>query len=227
MTDATLPEDAAQKPPPDAAGKPNEAPARKPRRVTADDGDTFQTLKALWPYLWPHDRFDLKVRVVLALIVLIIAKVINVGVPYLFKFATDALAGTPDLSGQDGFMLAVLGAPVLLVLAYGVARVSVMGFQQLRDGLFAKVSMNVVRKLGQETFDHLHKLSLRFHLARRTGGLSRIIERGTTGIETVVRFTILSIFPTMIEFVLAAIVIGLQFDWRYLLVLFGMMVGYV
>ncbi len=226
MTDATLPDDA---PKPDGAhaAKPEDASVRKGRRVSAEDGDTFQTLKALWPYLWPHDRNDLKVRVILALFVLIIAKVINVGVPYLYKWATDALAGTPDLTGREGWTLALLGAPVLIVIAYGVARVAVMGFQQLRDALFAKVSMNVVRKLGQETFDHLHKLSLRFHLARRTGGLSRIIERGTTGIESVVRFTILSIFPTMIEFVLAAAVIAYQFDWRYLVVLLGMMVGYV
>ena len=202
-------------------------PDRARGRVSARDGDTVETLRALWPYLWPHDRFDLKVRVMLALAVLVVSKLINVGVPFLFKWATDALAGETDLSGQSAWVAAILAAPVLLVLAYGAARIVMMGLQQLRDALFAKVSMHVVRKLGQETFDHLHKLSLRFHLARRTGGLSRVIERGTQAIETVVRFTILSIFPTIIEFVLAAAVIVWQFDWRYLLVLMLMIVGYV
>ena len=217
--------DAAQ--PTAATATAKSAPPRTRGRVSAQDGDTAETLRALWPYLWPHDRADLKARVVLALVVLVVSKLINVAIPFLFGWATDALAGDTERAAQGGMVAFLLGVPLLVVLGYGVARVVMLSLQQLRDALFAKVSMNVVRKLGQETFDHLHKLSLRFHLARRTGGLSRIIERGTQGIETVVRFTILSIFPTIVEFALAAAVIVWRFDWRYLLVLVAMIVGYV
>ena len=218
--------DAASSTHPGQDGAPSAGDARRRARVSAEDANTWETLQALWPYLWPHDRADLKLRVVAALFVLLIAKLINVAVPYLFKFATDALAGDLDPATADGAIFALLATPVMIVLAYGAARIAMMGLQQLRDALFAKVSMNVVRQLGQRTFDHLHRLSLRFHLSRRTGGLSRVIERGTNGIETVVRFTILSIFPTIVEFALAAAAIAWSFDWRYLVVLLGMVVGY-
>ncbi|MCB1427445.1 MAG: metal ABC transporter permease, partial [Notoacmeibacter sp.] len=149
--------------------------------------------------MWPAGRPDLKMRVVWAAFFLVVAKLVLMLVPYFFKWATDALNGEGDLPG--GLPVFLL-APVALVLAYNIARVGQQGFNQLRDALFARVSQYAVRQLAHRTFVHMHKLSLRFHLERRTGGLSRIIERGTKGIETIVRFTILNTAPTIIEFAL-------------------------
>ena len=120
-------------------------------------------------------------------------------VPYFFKWATNALDGslTPPAAIPP-----ILVAPVMLVVAYNVVRVVQLGFNQLRDALFARVGQHAVRQLAYQTFVHMHELSLRFHLERRTGGLSRIIERGTKGIETMVRFTILNTLPTILEFAL-------------------------
>ncbi|MCC2113464.1 MAG: hypothetical protein KDJ16_15630, partial [Hyphomicrobiales bacterium] len=154
-------------------------------RVTAREGSTFSAIRALWPYIWPANRSDLKVRVALALMVLVLAKVVTVLVPYLFKWATDALTGAQ--SGTTLTALALVTVPVALVIAYSVGRVLMVGFNQLRDALFAKVGQHAVRQLAYKTFVHMHELSLRFHLQRRTGGLSRIIERGTKGIESIVR----------------------------------------
>ena len=189
----------------------------KPPRVSAERGALLNTLANLWPYMWPAGRPDLRLRVVVAILTLVTAKVVTVGVPYLFKWATDALAG--DGTSREGLMRALLAAPIMLVLAYGVGRVLMMVLSQLRDALFAEVGQHAVRTLANQTFRHLHGLSLRFHLERRTGGLSRVIERGTNGIETVVRFTILNGVPTILEFALLAVVIGWQFDWRYVAVL--------
>src|SRR5687768_12137801 len=162
--------------------------------------------------MWPPDRRDLKLRLVWATVLLFVAKGVLVLVPYFFKWATDALAGdatsTPPL---PDFLL----APVILVIAYNVMRIVQLGFTQLRDALFARVGQHAVRQLAYRTFVHLHQLSLRFHLERRTGGLSRIIERGTTGIETIVRFTILNTLPTILEFALTAGVIWYQFGLSY------------
>ena len=194
-------------------------------RVTADEGSTFSAIQALWPYIWPANRRDLKVRVALALAVLVLAKVVTVLVPYLFKWATDALTGAQ--SGTTLTTLALVTVPVALVIAYGVGRVMMVGFNQLRDALFAKVGQHAVRQLAYKTFVHMHELSLRFHLQRRTGGLSRIIERGTKGIEIIVRFTILMTIPTVLEFALMAGVVSYQFDWRYLVVLVVMIWLYV
>jgi ATP-binding cassette subfamily B protein len=136
-------------------------------------------------------------------------------IPYTFKWATDALNGT---SIQGVALPAFLLAPVAMVIAYNVARIVSTGFNQLRDALFASVGQYAVRKLAYRTFVHLHELSLRFHLERRTGGLSRVIERGTKGIETIVRFTLLATAPTVIEFGLTALILGLGYGWKYLAV---------
>src|SRR5690606_7211979 len=148
----------------------------------------LRTLGNLWPYMWPADRPDLKLRVVLASLFLVAAKLVLMLVPYFFKWATDALAG----DGLPSWLTAMLLPPVMLVIGYNVVRVAQLAFNQLRDALFARVGQYAVRVLANRTFVHLHKLSLRFHLERRTGGLSRVIERGTKGIETIVRFTILN-----------------------------------
>src|SRR5690606_28858774 len=135
--------------------------------VSADSGSMFRTLANLWPYMWPSDRPDLTSRVVVALVFLILAKVILLLVPYFFKWATNSLSGE---GGAPAWIPAALAGPVMLVVAYNVVRVAQLGFNQLRDALFARVGQNAVRQLAYRTFVHLHALSLRFHLERRTGG---------------------------------------------------------
>ncbi|MEM1049340.1 MAG: ABC transporter ATP-binding protein/permease [Pseudomonadota bacterium] len=184
-----------------------------PKKVTADRGEMVSTLRNLWPYIWPKDRPDLKRRVLIAFVALILAKIITVIVPYTYKWATDALVAPGD-EGGFGFP-AFVTVPVMLVIAYGMGRILMMVFNQIRDALFAKVGQHAVRQLAYRTFVHMHRLSLRFHLQRRTGGLSRIIERGTKGIEVIVRFTILNTIPTIIEFGLMAVVVAYQFDLSY------------
>ncbi len=185
------------------------------KTVSADSGTTFKTLLNLWPYMWPADRADLKARVVWATFYLFVAKFVLIAVPYFFKWATNALAGdhapAPPL---PDFLL----APVMLVIAYNVVKLVQLGFNQLRDALFAQVGQHAVRQLAYKTFVHMHNLSLRFHLERRTGGLSRIIERGTKGIETIVRFTILNTLPTILEFALTAVIFAVAYGWLYVVV---------
>lgn len=185
------------------------------KTVSADQGNPFGTLKNLWPYMWPADRPDLKMRVLWATLFLLLSKLVLISVPYFFKWATDALNGKPDVVS---WMPALIATPVMLVIAYNVVKIVQWGFNQLRDALFARVGQHAVRQLAYKTFVHMHELSLRFHLERRTGGLSRVIERGTKGIETIVRFTILNTAPTLIEFALTAVIFGVAYGWSYVLV---------
>ncbi|TJV42081.1 MAG: ATP-binding cassette domain-containing protein [Mesorhizobium sp.] len=184
-------------------------------KTVSADTSTLTTLRNLWPYMWPADRADLRARVTWATLLLVVAKVTLVAGPYFFKWATDALAGgfkTPP--PLPSFLL----APVMLVVAYNVLRLVQLGFNQLRDALFARVGQHAVRQLAFRTFVHMHQLSLRFHLERRTGGLSRIIERGTKGIETIVRFIMLNTAPTILEFALTAGIFGFTYGWKYVAV---------
>ena len=185
------------------------------KTVSADSANPIETIANLWPYMWPADRIDLKLRVVWATVILVIAKMVLILVPYFFKWATDALNNKPDALG---FLPQFLTGAVMLVLAYNLARLLQAGLNQLRDALFASVGQHAVRQLAYKTFVHMHQLSLRFHLERRTGGLSRIIERGTKGIETIVRFTILNSVPTLIEFLLTAVIFWWGYGFTYLLV---------
>jgi ABC-type multidrug transport system fused ATPase/permease subunit len=152
--------------------------------------------------MWPTVRSDLKMRVVWAAIYLLVSKFVLLLVPYFFKWSTDALNGKMDLAGKVPDLF--IGATAL-VIAYNLTRLIQLALNQLRDALFASVGQHAVRQLAFKTFVHMHELSLRFHLERKTGGLSRIIERGTKGIETIVRFTILNSIPTVIEFLLTAV----------------------
>ncbi len=188
---------------------------KKKKTVSADSGNPTETLVNLWPYMWPADRMDLKMRVVWATVFLIISKFVLILVPYFFKWATDALNGKLDMAGLLPTFL--LGA-VALVVFYNVTRIAQVGLNQLRDALFASVGQHAVRQLAYKTFVHMHQLSLRFHLERKTGGLSRIIERGTKGIETIVRFTILNSIPTLIEFLLTAAIFWWTYGFSYLAV---------
>jgi ATP-binding cassette subfamily B protein len=166
--------------------------------------------------MWPSDRPDLKMRVLWAALFLVLAKLVTAVVPFFFKYATDALDG---IDQEISWLPLALTTPIMLVVGFNVARVVMTGFNQLRDALFARVGQHAVRQLAYRTFVHMHKLSLRFHLARRTGGLSRIIERGTKGIETIVRFTILNTFPTILEFALYAGIFAYYFGWLYVVVI--------
>src|SRR5580693_5887224 len=189
------------------------------REVTADSGAMLRTLAHLWPYIWPANRRDLKNRVIFAIVLLFVAKLATVAVPFTFKWATDALAGhgTAPL-GPDNILAWALATPVMMTLAYGGMRILMAALTQLRDGIFAKVAMNAVRRLAMLTFEHMHLLSLRFHLERKTGGLTRVLERGRNAIETIVRMVILQLSPTIIELALIVGVLMWQFDWRYVAV---------
>ncbi|CAN7314150.1 ABCB family ABC transporter ATP-binding protein/permease [Rhizobium sp. LjRoot254] len=183
------------------------------KTVSVESGRIVQTIRNLWPYMWPSDRPDLKMRVALATFFLVLSKIVLLTVPYFFKWSTDALSGKTDAVGN----MMSLGLGVLaLVAAYNLARVIQAGFNQLRDTLFASVGQYAVRQLSLKTFLHLHQLSLRFHLERRTGGLSRAIERGTKGIEIIVRFVILNTIPTILEFAMTAAILGWTYGLSYL-----------
>ncbi len=198
--------------------------AKSAPALDADDKGLLRSLKTLWVYMWPDARPELKKRVVLALAALIVAKIITVFAPYLYAWATDALT---DASVLPKWLPPILVAPIMLVLAYNVARTMAVGFNQIRDAIFSSVGLHAVRELANLTFQHLHALSLRYHLSRRTGGLTRVIDRGVKGIEGIVRFTILSGIPTVVEFAMMAVVIWFQFGLWYVLVVGATVFAYV
>ena len=175
------------------------------------------------PYIWPKGRTDIKSRIILALVILVFAKILTVLVPYTYKWATDALVG--ENSTPNIIPLYIL-TPVMLIIAFGVGRILMVAFNQVRDALFAKVGQNAVRQLGKVSFNHLHNLSLRFHLDRRTGALNRLVERGTKGIEIIVRLAILNTVPTIFEFIFVGLILLIQFDWRYLLIVIITILAY-
>jgi ABC-type transport system involved in Fe-S cluster assembly fused permease/ATPase subunit len=190
-------------------------PDKGPATVTAE-GSLLSTARNLWGYMWPEGRPDLKLRVVLAIGALLASKVATTLVPFAYKGIIDGLGKVAQ--GNEALVMGI-AVPVVLVVAYGIGNVIDAGFQQLRDIMFASVGQHAVRKLAYQTFEHLHRLSLRFHLARRTGGLSRVIERGTKGIETIVRFMVLNIAPTVVEFAVTSVIFITLFGATYLGVL--------
>ena len=190
-------------------------PDKKSATITAE-GSLLATARHLWTYMWPPGRPDLKLRVILAIGALMVSKVATTLVPFAYKGIIDGLGKAAQ--GNEALVMGI-AVPVVLVVAYGVGNVIDAGFQQIRDVLFASVGQHAVRRLAYQTFEHLHRLSLRFHLARRTGGLSRIIERGTKGIETIVRFIVLNTAPTLVEFVVVSIIFITMFGVSYLGVL--------
>ena len=158
------------------------------------------TLVHLWPYIWPGDRADLRMRVVWSVVLLLIAKVATLTVPFTFKWAIDALTGADSAPVQaSNWKLWLLASPFIMTASYGGLRVLMAVLTQWRDGIFARVAMHAVRKLAFLTFVHMHELSLRFHLERKTGGLTRVLERGRLGIEQIVRMVILQLVPTIVE----------------------------
>ena len=209
----------------------DEPPKSEPPAVVAKVGEQatlLGTLVHLWPYIWPGERTDLKLRVAWAMVLLVLAKLVTLAVPFSFKWATDALTGADTAPVQpSNWMVWVIASPLILTMAYGLSRVLMAVLTQWRDGIFAKVAMHAVRRLAYLTFVHMHQLSLRFHLERKTGGLTRVLERGRLGIETIVRMVILQLFPTIVEVALLTGVLLWQFDWRYVLATVATVVLYM
>ncbi len=187
-----------------------------------DQIEGWRTIKRVAPYLWPAGKPNIKVRVVVAMLLLVLSRVIAVATPFYFAWAVDRLAGdTVDSTFALG-----LGA-VGLTLAYGWARVMEVGFTQLRDAVFARVGQGALRKLALETFTHIHRLSMRYHISRKTGGLSRIVERGVKGVEFLLRFMLFSIGPLILQLTIIMISLYLKLDIWYSLVIFVTIALYV
>jgi len=180
-------------------------------KLSAEDrARNMRTLRSVLPYLWPADHPWVKKRVLIAMALLVMAKVISVATPVIYKGAVDSLAGT---ARDEGWLLP-LGA-VALTVAYGLARLGSVAFGELRDAVFVRVAQRALRQLALETFRHIHALSMRYHITRKTGGLSRIIERGVKGVEFLLRFMLFSVGPLILELTLVTIIFAVLFDWRY------------
>ena len=189
--------------------------------TTRKEASQWETMKSLSPYLWPIGRMDLKIRVALALGLLVASKIITVLAPYAFKYATDALV----VKGNAA--VTALTVALTMVLAYGTGRIFMVVFAQLRDAVFAKVGQRAVRHLATETFRHLHGLSLKFHLERKTGGLSRIMSRGINGVDSVLRFALFNTIPTGLEILLVCGILAWTFGWFYALVIVLTVIAYI
>jgi ABC-type transport system involved in Fe-S cluster assembly fused permease/ATPase subunit len=207
--------------------------SRAPKAEPEDGGRKRETgllltMMRLWPYLWPSDRADLKLRVVACLALTVISKLVTIVVPFTFKWATDALAQAAKGGSLTKTALGiVIAGPVALTALYGIIRIVMVVLTQAREALFARVALNAVRRLALRTFEHMHRLSLRFHLERKTGGLTRVLERGRNGIEELSRLTMMTVIPTVIEFALVISVLWLHFDWRYVALVTAMIAVYL
>ena len=185
----------------------------------------MHALRALLPHLWPKGQWDLRARVVLSVLCLIIAKVANVYVPILFKHMVDALG--PQLGPVGATAASVAGVSIGLLLAYGLARIISQAFAEFRDGIFAKVAQRSIRAVALSTFRHLHALSLKFHLERQTGGLNRAIERGAKGIEFLLFFVLFNVIPTLIEIGMVCVILWVLYDWTFAALTFATIAIYI
>lgn len=195
--------------------------------VLAERAAHLSVLRGLAPYIWPEGRPDLRWRVVLAFVALVIAKLVTVAIPLAYKAAVDWLTGESGNTDGGSVILGLALVPAFLIIAYGVGRVAMIVFSQLRDVLFTRVGQHAVRSLANKTFRHLHVLSLRFHLERRTGGLSRVIERGTKAIELIIRLAVLNSIPTAVELVLMSAILYSYFGWEFVAILIVMVTLYI
>jgi len=192
-----------------APAKANPIPEPAASEAARERASGWRVIQRVAPYLWPEGQDWVKYRVVAALAMLVLAKVVAVSTPFFYKTAVDALSGE-----GAGWWLA-LGA-VSLTVAYGIARLMEIGFQELRNVLFTRVGQRALRQIALETFTHIHRLSLRYHITRKTGGLSRIVERGVKGVDFLLRFLLFSIIPLILQLVMISVVFFWLFDWRYL-----------
>src|SRR5437016_12150576 len=181
-------------------------------------GEGLRALKRLGPYLWRRDSLELRARVVLAVLLLIAGKLVNVTIPFLYKHAVDALTVPSP---------ALVAVPVAVIVAYGAARVTGQGFNELRNAVFAKVGQRAVRQIGLRAFRHIHALSLRFHLERRTGGLARAVERGIAGIEFLLSFMLFNVVPTLFEIVIVSAILWRLYNWTFAAVTLGTIITYI
>jgi ATP-binding cassette subfamily B protein len=181
-------------------------------------GEGLRALKGLGPYLWPRDSMELRVRVVLALLLLVAGKLVNIMSPLFYKYAVDALT-VPNP--------AIIAVPLAMIVAYGAARVMSQGFNELRNAVFAKVGQRAVRQVALSAFRHIHALSLRFHLERRTGGLARAVERGTAGIEFLLSFMLFNVVPTVFEIALVCAILWRLYNWAFAIVTLVTIVTYI
>ena len=192
--------------------------------MTDTSASNMHTIKRILPYLWPRGENWVKIRVVAALISLALATLVQVYTPFLYKQAVDILAG--DNPGAATFLsMAAVG----LTVAYGMARLGGVVFGELRDAIFVRVGQRALRKLAIETFTHIHQLSLRYHITRKTGGLSRIIERGVKGVDFLLRFMLFSIGPLIVQLIMVSIIFAVVFGWQYtavVVVTIGLYVAY-
>ena len=187
--------------------------------AAAERKSGIRTILRVVPYLWPKDRFDFRVRVILALVLLVLTKVVINFAPFLYREAVNVLTET----GKSPFLLGAVG----MTIAYGSARILSRGFEQLRDVVFAVVAQRAFRNLALETFQHIHKLSLRYHISRKTGALSRVIERGVKGLEFLLRFLLFSVGPLVLELLMIAGIMFFWFDYLYLTVIIVMIAAYM
>ncbi|NUJ79109.1 ABC transporter ATP-binding protein/permease [Methylocystis sp. FS] len=200
---------------------PDDAASQPVPEQQLSESSLIKTIRHLWPYIWPRGRRDLELRVAAVFALLVISKLFNAATPYAFKWATDALAeGGPGAWGK------VAAAAIYFTLLMGAVRIVTVVLMQLRDGIFAAVAMHAVRRLATDLFVHMHELSLRFHIGRKTGGLTRVLERGRNGIETLSRLIMSTGAPTVLEMGLVLGIFVYQFDWRYGLVLVATLAGY-
>jgi ATP-binding cassette subfamily B protein len=200
---------------PDMASAPASNPLDSTTAAATKKDPAAHTVRMLLPYLWPPGDPMAKVRVVAAVACLILAKVATVYIPILYSRAVDHLAPKGAHAIGGGPAAAAITVPVALIVGYCLLRIASGAFAELRDAVFAAVQQRAVRRIALQTFEHLHRLSLRFHLDRHTGGLSRAIDRGTNGIEQVLRFAVFNIIPTMFELTMVTAILWRLFDWRY------------
>jgi ATP-binding cassette, subfamily B, heavy metal transporter len=191
-------------------------------KTRENSATSWQTVRRVGPYLWPDGQAWIKRRVVIALVLLAIGKMVSVTTPYIYKLAVDALGGAEPTA-----VMAMMLTAVGLTVAYGVARISVVAFNEARDAVFVRVGQRALRRLALETFTHIHRLSMRYHITRKTGGLSRIIERGVKGVDFLLRFLLFSIGPLILELTMVTVIFALLFGWLYSVVVMVTIVLYV
>jgi len=198
-----------------------------PKREAAEHGH-FQTLLNLLPWLWPKAEPGLRARVVVSVLFLVAAKAANVLVPLAYARAVDALVPQGgNVGGNVGGTAAILAIPVALVVGYGLLRAASSAFAELRNAVFAKVQARAARRIALSVFAHLHALSMRYHMDRQTGGLSRVVERGTRGVTLVLNFLLFNILPTILEILLVAAILWGMFDISFAAVTLATIGGYV
>jgi ATP-binding cassette subfamily B protein len=192
--------------------------------VSLKRGQAINVIKAVLPYLWPKSRKDIQFRVVLAMLALILGEILGVLAPYFYGVSVDALA--PGAGENQTIFMLTAGA-LGMVVAYGVMRILSVGFSQLRDVIFARVGQRALRQLALETFRHMHRLSLRYHITRKTGGLSRVMERGVKGVEFLLRFMLFSIGPLILKLLIVAGIFYLEFGFAYMAIVLITIVLYI